>query len=42
MKFKKLHIKEVMEITPKILSDNRGFFCEKFRLNLSQKKIKKK
>ena len=42
MKFKKLCIKEVMEITPKILSDNRGFFCETFRLNFFLKKIKKK
>ena len=34
MKFKRLKISDIVEITPEVFKDNRGFFCEIFRLNI--------
>ncbi len=42
MKFKRLDIVDVIEITPKIFKDKRGFFCETFRLNKFKKILKLK
>ena len=42
MIFKKTKIKNVIEITPKVFYDRRGFFCETFRLNSFSRIIKKK
>ena len=42
MKFKRLDIVDVVEITPKIFKDKRGFFCETFRLNKFKKILKLK
>ena len=42
MKFKRLNISDVVEITPKVFEDKRGFFCETFRLNKFRKILKVK
>ena len=42
MKFKRLKISDIVEITPEVFKDNRGFFCEIFRLNIFKNIIKVK
>ena len=42
MKFKRLKISDIVEITPEVFKDNRGFFCEIFRLNIFKKIFKVK
>lgn len=42
MKYKRLKIKDVIEIFPKVFKDKRGFFCETFRLKSFKKIINSK
>ena len=42
MKFKRLSIKDIIEITPNYIIDNRGYFSETYRKDLLDNFIGKK
>ncbi len=42
MRFKRLKISEIIEVKPEVFKDQRGFFCETFRLNKFKKIIRVK